>query len=119
MRIRRGEEAAEAEPEAGQASVELVALLPLLVAIVLLLAQLVVAGMSGWLASTAARDAARASALGTDPRAAAASALPGPFRRGLRVDSADTGIRVRLRIPALTPVALGSLSATASMEPQR
>jgi hypothetical protein len=111
MWITRGEE--------GQASVELVALLPLLLAVVLALAQLVVAGMSGWLAATAARDAARASALGADPRAAAASALPAPFRRGLVVRAEDSGVRVGLRIPTLTGVPLGSLSATAAMEAQR
>lgn len=105
--------------EGGQASVELVALLPLLVAIVLLLVQLLLAGMSGWLAATAARDAARASALGADPRAAAASALPAPFRRGLVVRAEDAGVRVRLRIPALTGLPLGSLSASAAMEAQR
>lgn len=111
MRMLRGQE--------GQASVELVALLPLLLAVALMLFQLLLVGASAWLASTAARDAARASAVGSDPRAAASSSLPAPFRRGLSVADARPGIRVRLTIPTLTGLSLGSASATASMEPQR
>jgi Flp pilus assembly protein TadG len=105
--------------EEGQASVELVALLPLLLAVILVFFQLVLVGASAWLASTAARDAARASALGTDPRAAASSSLPSAFRHGLSVSTTGSGVRIRLPIPTLTGIDLGSLSATASMEPQR
>jgi pilus assembly protein CpaE len=105
--------------EDGQASIELVALLPLLVAVVAGLFQLLLVGACAWLASTAARDAARASALGADPRAAAASSLPAVFRHGLAVRSTTPGIHVRLKIPTLTGIDLGSVSATASMEPQR
>jgi hypothetical protein len=103
----------------GQASVELVALLPLLLAAALVLFQLLLIGASAWLAATAARDAARASALGTDPRAAATSSLPSPFRHGAAVTTTDHGIRVRLPIPTLTGISLGTTSATAAMEPQQ
>jgi hypothetical protein len=110
----------DAEADDGQASVELVALLPLLLGAALLLFQLLLVGASSWLASTAARDAARASALGRDPAAAARSSLPGPFRHGLQVSAARRGgIRVRVAIPTLVGVRLGSASATAAMEPQR
>ena len=108
-----------ARRDGGQASVELVALLPLVLAAALLLIQLLLVGASAWLASTAARDAARASALGADSHAAASSSLPAPFRRGLTVTDAAPGIRVRLRIPTLTGISLGTASATAAMEPQR
>lgn len=108
-----------ARRDGGQASVELVALLPLVLAAALLLFQLLLVGASAWLASTAARDAARASALGADSQAAASSSLPAPFRRGLTVTDAPPGIRVRLRIPTLTGISLGTASATAAMEPQR
>jgi hypothetical protein len=111
MQIGHGEE--------GQASVELVALLPLLLAAVLVLFQLLLAGTTAWLAATAARDAARASALGADPRAAASSSLPFPFRHGLKVTDADPGVRVHLTIPTLTGIPLGAVSSTAAMEPQR
>ena len=46
--------------ESGQATVELVALLPLLAAVGLALWQAVVAGQAMWLAGAAARSAARA-----------------------------------------------------------
>ena len=59
----------------GQASVELVALLPLLAAVALLAWQGVVAGQAIWLSGAAARAAARAFALGDDPTAAARSSV--------------------------------------------
>ncbi|WP_051222721.1 hypothetical protein [Conexibacter woesei] len=105
--------------ESGQASIEFVALLPLLLAAALVLLQLLVVGVSAWLASTAARDAARASALGTDPRRAAVTSLPAPFRRHLTVTTRAPSVHINLRIPTLTGIGLGSLSATASMESQR
>src|SRR3954452_2246011 len=62
--------------EHGQASVELVALLPLLVALVAVSWQAALAGQAVWLSGAAARAAARASAVGADPVAAARSSLP-------------------------------------------
>jgi hypothetical protein len=105
----------------GQASVELVAVLPALLAIALLAWQAVVAGEAWWLAGAAAREAARASALGGDPRAAAREVLPGRLRTGLRVRAGDGGgeVTVRVRVPAvLAGVPVGSVSVAARMEPQ-
>src|SRR5213076_2420307 len=80
--------------------VELVALLPLIAVLVGLLWQAVVAGQAVWLAGSSARAAARASAVGGDPRAAAAGLLPRTLRRGLRVDLPSGGsARVRVRVP--------------------
>jgi|UPI000691B9F8 Flp pilus assembly pilin Flp len=108
-----------ARGEDGQAAVELVALLPALVAIAMLCWQALVAGEAWWLAGAAARDAARAEALGADPRAAARAALPGGLRSGLRVTAADPGVRVRVRIPSVfAGLRIGSVTARASMEPQ-
>jgi hypothetical protein len=110
-----------ARGEDGQASVELVAVLPVLVAIALLAWQAVVAGEAWWLAGTAAREAARASALGGDPRAAARAVLPGRMRDGLRVgpDREGDGLRVRVQVPAVIEgIRFGSVSARARMEPQ-
>ena len=56
MRARRG--------QTGQASVETVALLPLVVVVGALLWQAVVAGQALWLSGAAARAAARAAAVG-------------------------------------------------------
>ncbi|HEU4973931.1 MAG TPA: TadE/TadG family type IV pilus assembly protein [Baekduia sp.] len=103
----------------GQASVELVALLPLLVLVVLLAWQAVVAGQALWLAGSAAREAARARALGDDPQHAASRVLPGALQDGLTVARDGDGVRVRLRIPSVVGSGtLATLSARARMEPQ-
>jgi hypothetical protein len=86
--------------EAGQASVELVALLPLIAALLALAWQAVLTGHTVWAATTAARAAARAAALGADPAVAARAHLPASLERSLRISRAgDDGVRVSLRIP--------------------
>jgi hypothetical protein len=87
----------------GQATVELVALLPLLAILVGLLWQAAVAGQAVWLAGSAARAAARAAAVGGDPRAAAREALPGRLASGLVVHrlASDEGVRVAVRVPSV------------------
>src|SRR4051794_36965469 len=79
----------------GQASVELVALLPLLGVIGLLGWQAVVAGQAAWLAAAAARAGARAAAVGRDPEAAARGWLTPALERGLVVEAGD---RVVVRV---------------------
>jgi pilus assembly protein CpaE len=109
--------------DSGQASIELLALLPALGLVIALAFQALVAGETWWLASVAAREGARASALGRDPHAAARAAVPRPFRSsGLAVSStAPAGtVTVRLPIPTLLgAVRLGSAVGRAHMEPQR
>jgi hypothetical protein len=86
--------------ESGQASVELVALLPLVVVLCALLWQAVVAGQAIWLSGTAARAAARAAALGADAERSARGALPAALRHGLEVqEDGDDGVRVRIAVP--------------------
>jgi hypothetical protein len=106
--------------QGGQATVELVALLPLLVVIAFALWQAAVAGQAIWLAGAAARAAARAEALGQDPAPAARAALPPRLEDGLRVVAADGGgVRVTLRIPSvLTSGAVATTSARARFVPQ-
>jgi pilus assembly protein CpaE len=107
--------------EDGQASIELIALLPALALIATLALQALLAGSTLWLTATAAREAARARALGGDPGAAARAALPSWSREGTRVarDGGD-GIRVTVPIRSLVGgVRLGSISIPARMEPQR
>ncbi len=89
--------------ERGQASVELVALLPLIAVLAGLVWQAVVAGQAVWLAGSAARAAARASAVGADASAAARRVLPGRLERGLVVDrvASGTGVRVAIAVPAV------------------
>ena len=107
--------------ESGQAAVELVALLPLLVALCALAWQLVIAGHAVWATHAAARAAARAHAIGLDARSAARARLPGALRDELRVGSEDDGtVRVAVRIPAVLGLfRLGDTSAHAHFEPQR
>jgi hypothetical protein len=84
----------------GQASVELVAVLPLVVLLSAALWQVAVAGQAAWLAGAAARAAARASAVGADPAAAARRVVPGPLARGLTVTATGAGsVVVRLGVP--------------------
>jgi hypothetical protein len=86
--------------QAGQASVELVAVLPAVVVAGLVAWQLALAGHAAWMAAGAARSAARAEAVGRDGDRAARSALPAALERGLRVDrDGRGGVRVRVRVP--------------------
>ena len=104
----------------GQASVELIALLPCALAVLAALWQLVLAGHAVWAASAAARAAARAHAVGADPRRAARDHLPASLEPGLRLDADTPGeVEVRIRIPRLPGLpSLGHTQATARFEPQ-
>src|SRR4051794_10234128 len=82
----------------GQAAVEFVALLPLLALLAALLWQAAVAGQAIWLASAAARGAARAEAVGTDTRAAALRALPPGLEAGAQVKRRSEGT-VEVEVP--------------------
>jgi hypothetical protein len=85
----------------GQATVETVALLPLIVLVGALLWQAVVAGQALWLSGAAARAAARAAAVGGDAQVAARGALPPRLESGLRVRAAGGRVRVAVRVPAV------------------
>ena len=107
--------------ERGQASVELVALLPLLAVLAGLLWQGVVAAQAVWLAGSAARAAARASAIGADERAAARRVLPARLERGLRVRHVPTGggVRVAIAVPAIVGSGrVATVSARARLQDQ-
>jgi hypothetical protein len=103
--------------QSGQAAVELVVVVPLLLILLALVAQLAVAGYALWSAGDAARAGARAAHVGGDPEAAALSALPGWLERDAVVD--DTGpIAVRVEAPALVPgVPAIPLSASTELDP--
>jgi hypothetical protein len=89
----------------GQASVEAVAVVPLVVLAALAAWQLVVAGHALWLCAHAARAAARAELVGQSAEQAARSALPRSLEQGLRVKREATGaVRVEVRVPILLPV---------------
>lgn len=97
----------------GQASVELIAVLPLLLAAVLLCLHVVLAGHALWSSALAARAGARAELVGRDGGAAARRALPSAFRRSAQVEVGER-VRVRVASPAFFrglpafPVAAGA-----------
>lgn len=105
----------------GQATVELVALLPLVGLLVALLWQALLAGETVWLSGGAARAAARAVAVGADPADAARGVLPERLERGLRVDrEADGAVTLVLRVPAaLGAGTIAPVTARARFEAQR
>src|SRR4051795_286932 len=105
----------------GQASVELVALLPLLAVLVAVVWQAALVGQTIWLSGAAARAAARASAVGADPARSARAVLPRALRGGLAVRAASPGaVRLALRVPTLVGGArLGTIHARARFVPQR
>jgi pilus assembly protein CpaE len=88
--------------EQGQASVELVVLLPLLAGLVLAAWQIVIAGQAAALAGTAARAGARAVAAGADPAVAARAALPRGWARRVELrHTAAGGLTVRIVVPSV------------------
>lgn len=122
-RARPREHVRRSRDQRGQATVELVALLPLVAVLAGLLWQAVVAGQAVWLAGSAARAAARASAIGADARAAARRVLPRRLERGLlvveRPGGRDEGVRVDIRIPSIVGQApLGTVTARARLRDQ-
>lgn len=103
--------------ESGQGAAELVAVIPLLIVVVLALAQAAIAGHAAWSAANAARAGARVAHVGGDAEKAVRSSLPDHLASGAEV-SAGEGVEVRVRAPALLP-GLPSipLSAGASLDP--
>lgn len=104
--------------ESGQASVETVAVVPLVLLVAAVGWQLVLTGHTLWLSANAARAAARADLVGESPVRAARSALPRSLEGGLSVTrTRDSAVRVRVRLPLVlnawhAPVRVG---ATASL----
>jgi len=102
--------------ERGQASVELVAVLPALVVCVLIAGQAVAAGWALWTAGNAARAGARAEHVGSDGEEVARRALPGTLGGDADVRSRD-GVRVRVGVPRLVPGAeLPAVTAASTLD---
>jgi hypothetical protein len=103
--------------ESGQAAVETVAVVPLVLLAAAVAWQLVLTGHTLWLCAHAARAAARADVVGESPRHAALSTLPRSLERGLSVKRTGGGtVRVQLRLPLLlrrwsSPVEVAAVSS--------
>ena len=97
----------------GQASVELVAILPALLVCVVIAAHALPTGWALWSAADAARSGARAEHVGGDAERAARRALPTS-----RVRSDEEGVVVRVDVPGLLPgIRERSVAATTRLEP--
>jgi pilus assembly protein CpaE len=106
--------------EEGQATVELLGVVPALLALGLVVWQLTLVGRAAWVAAHAARAAARADLVGEDPGAAARSALPKAFESALDVQVEGTGAtRVEVPVPIVhgrwgSPI---QIAARAALDP--
>ena len=105
---RRRRLAARLAGESGQATVETIGVLPLMLFAALVIWQVVLVGMTFVFAGHAARAGARALAVGEPVVSAAASGLPGAWRSGLSVhDSTNSQaigtVSVDAKVPLLVP----------------
>jgi hypothetical protein len=91
------------ERERGQAGIETLIALPVLLLVMLGGAQAVAWVVSALLAGSAANAGARALARGDPAEPAARAELPTPLRRLTRVVAEGGGVRVVVRIPSLVP----------------
>ena len=107
--------------EEGQATVELVALLPLLLIAALAGAALVASHAAGEQAGQAAQAGAMAVLQGGDPRAAARRALPAGARRRAAIEIRGRRVTVHIRpdlpLTALEHPLTGTATADAGPEP--
>jgi hypothetical protein len=102
--------------ETGQASIELVAMLPLALIVGIAILTLLAARAASGQAAAAAQAGAMALIQETDPREAARAALPAAARRRATIRIDDRAIAVTVR-PAIQLGFLGdTLSATASAD---
>ena len=100
--------------EGGTASVELVAVVPLLLLAVLVAAQIGCAGYAAWSAGVAARAGARAALVGGDPEAVARRALPAAMRAGAEVregEAVSVGVGVPRLFPGMPRLRIGARAA--------
>ena len=100
--------------ERGQAVVELLGALPVLLALGLAIAQLLAVGYAFVLAGNAAEAGALALAARADPEASARKALPGWSRARASVGVREGRVTVRLRPPSLVAPLADRLAVTST-----
>ena len=97
------------ESQRGQAMVEVLGAVPVVLVVGLVLLQALAVGYAAVVAGTAAHAGALALAAGADARAGARESLPGWTRARARVDVAGGQVRVRLRPPSPLRALAGAL----------
>jgi hypothetical protein len=102
--------------ERGQASIELVGMVPLCVVVLLAIAQLLAAGAAREAAGAAAQAGAMAMRQGGEPADAARAAVPGWTRERLRVRVDGRRVTVRIVPPGLLPGVARALAAAATAD---
>lgn len=107
--------------ERGLASLEFLAVVPLMLTVAFMVWQLGVAGYAAVSANEAARAAARAASLDQDADAAAQAALPDGLDASVSGGRAGNGYSytVRVDVPLFTRLGLGSVSRTVDMPAAR
>ena len=100
--------------DAGQATVELLGMLPAVLLVGVVCLQLLAVGYAKVLAGTAAEAGALALAARSDPRAGAREALPGWARVRARVAVGAGRVAVRIRPPAALRALSGALEVEAA-----
>ncbi len=105
--------------DAGQATVELVALLPLLLIVALAAAALLAGHGAREQAGTAAQAGAMAMLQGGDPRESARRALPTAVRgrTTIEIDGRRVTVRVRPSLPLVARAMTAAVTADAGPEP--
>jgi hypothetical protein len=98
----------------GQASVELVSMLSLLLVVAFGVWQVLLGGWAATSASNAARTGARVASRGGNGASAAKGALSSPLRDHAKVSSGGETTTVKVRVPILIPgiLSTGSLTVT-------
>ncbi len=106
------------QSQRAQASAELVAIVPILVAATLLLAQAVLAGWTLLSAGEAARAGARAALVGENVKTAAEGAIPA-LLGSAEVTESDAEVKVEIRSPVVVPgMPAIPLASAASLDPE-
>ncbi len=104
--------------EKGLASIELIAMAPLLFTVALVITQIGIAGWTMVSAGDAARHAARAASMGEDPYSAAEGSLPSGLHPERVEGSPSLGTvsyTVTVRVPSISIIDVGTVSRTAVM----
>jgi len=89
--------------ETGQATIDALGVIPLVVLVVLAMWEMALIGYTDVLASNSAREAARAWAVGEPCQPPAEKPLPKAWREGMKAVQLADGVRVTLKVPFVLP----------------